>query len=304
MNLSDVDKSICNTQLWKLLERKAAEEGLPREFMAGVDEICSHGITLAKDIIRFFPTFTLHDIVHICNVCDWMYQLLGDRAEELTTADAALLVMSAACHDIGMSVSEEQRKEMDAAAQKPSVEWESYFSSHADDYEQFQSTRKVSDRMLRNFVRIHHHKRAGCQLPSASDWPRALANQGISRNVFVRLCRSHGESIEKLSLTAADERSRKYHLLPCAILLRLADILDFDASRAPEDLYHHLGLDQPTDVEAAFSKTEWDKNCTNPHFELVEGIVSFSADCASMQVEHQVRAYMGWLQKCSGQSFL
>lgn len=297
MSLHEVDKSIRDTELWNFLERKVEEEKLPREFMEGVSIVCACGITLAKDIIRFFPTFTLHDIVHICNVCDWMYRLLEGRAKELTAADAALLVMAAACHDIGMSVSEKQKEEMDTAAQRPSAEWESYFSSHADDYEQFQSTKRVSDRMLRNFVRMHHHERVGRQLPSVSDWPRALTNNGISRDMFLRLCKSHGEPIEKLILTPADERSRKYHLLPCAIVLRLADILDFDASRAPEDLYYHLGLDRPRDAEAAFSKTEWDKNCTNPRFELIDGIVSFSADCASMQVEHQVRVYMGWLQK-------
>lgn len=297
MSLHEVDKSVRNTELWKLLEKKAEEEKLPSEFMTDVSSVCARGITLAKDIIRFFPTFTLHDTVHICNVCGWMYQLLEGRAEELTAADAALLVMSAACHDIGMSVSEEQKKEMDAAARKPSAEWESYFSSHADDYEQFQSTGVVSDMMLRNFVRLHHHERVGYQLPSGSEWPRALVDKGISRDAFLRLCKSHGEPIEKLALTAADERSRKYHLLPCAILLRLADILDFDASRAPGELYHHLGIDRPRDAEATFSKMEWDKNCTNPHFELVDGIISFSADCTSMQVEQQVRAYMSWLQK-------
>ena len=297
MSLHEVDKSVRNTELWKLLEKKAEEEKLPSEFMTDVSDVCARGITLAKDIIRFFPTFTLHDTVHICNVCDWMYQLLEGRAEELTAADAALLVMSAACHDIGMSVSEEQKKEMEAAARRPSAEWESYFSSHADDYEQFQLTGTISDGMLRSFVRLHHHERAGHQFPSVSKWPRALADNGIARDTFLRLCKSHGKPIEKLTLTAADERSRKYHLLPCAILLRLADILDFDASRAPEDLYHHLGLDRPRDAEAAFSKMEWDKNCTNHYFELVDGIISFSADCASMQVEHQVRAYMDWLQK-------
>lgn len=297
MDLHEVDKSIRNTELWKLLEQKAKKEKLSPEFITGVSKVCARGITLAKDIIRFFPTFTLHDTVHICNVCNWMYRLLEGRAKELTAADAALLVMSAACHDIGMSVSEEQKEEMGAAAKRPSAEWENYFYSHADDYEQFQSTGKVADRMLRNFVRLHHHERVGHQLPSVSDWPRALVDKGISRDTLLRLCKSHGEPIEKLTLTAADERTGEYHLLPCAILLRLADILDFDASRAPEDLYHHLGLDQPRDAEVAFSKMEWDKNCTNPRFELVDGIVSFSADCTNMQVEHQVRAYMRWLQE-------
>ena len=39
-----------------------------------------------------------------------MHQLLEGRGEELTATDAALLVMSAACHDIGMSVSDEQKR--------------------------------------------------------------------------------------------------------------------------------------------------------------------------------------------------
>ena len=77
MSLYEVDKSIRDTRLWNLLEQKVEEERLPLEFMAGVSKVCARGITLAKDIIRFFPTFTLHDIVHICNVCNWMYRLLG-----------------------------------------------------------------------------------------------------------------------------------------------------------------------------------------------------------------------------------
>ena len=297
MSLYEVDKAIQSTDLWKLLLRKAEKEELPSEFVTDVDRICSCGITLAKDIIRFFPTFTLHDNVHICNVCDWMYKLLGNHTEEITAADAALLVMSAACHDIGMSVSEEQKAELTAAAKNRSPEWEHYFSSHAADVEEFQRTGSISDSMLRSYVRLHHHERAGVQLLKVKDWPRALAAKGISRDVFLRLCKSHGEPVEELTLTPADQRSKEYHLLTCAILLRLADILDFDASRAPKDLYHHLGLDCPKDSETTFSKMEWDRNCTNPHFELVDGILSFTAECTSMQIEHQIRAYMDWLQK-------
>lgn len=297
MSLCEVDRKIQDTGLWMLLEEKAEAEKLPPDFMAGVGKICSEGIALAKDIIRFFPTFTLHDNVHICNVCDWMYKLLGGHAREITVADAALLVMAAACHDLGMSVSEAQRTKLLAAAKRGSTEWESYFSNHLDDYVEFQSTGELSDRILRSYVRLHHHERGGLLLPGGTDWPRALTAKGISRNMLLRLCKSHGEPLEALRLTPADQRSREYHLLPCAILLRLADSLDFDASRAPEGLYHHLGLDSPKDAEAAFSKMEWDKNCTNPHFELADGMVLFQAECASMQVEHQVRAYMDWFQR-------
>lgn len=264
MSLHEVDRSIQNTELWMLLSQKVEAEMLPTEFMVGVNEICARGLTLAKDIIRSFPTFTLHDNVHICNVCDWMYKFLGDYAKEITAADAALLVMSAACHDLGMSVSATQKVELTIAAKNCSAEWENYFSNHLADYEEFQRTGNISDKILRNYVRLHHHERVGLQLPKGTDWPKALVARGISRDLFLRLCRSHGEPIEALNLTAADKRSKEYHLLPCAILLRLADILDFDASRAPKELYNHLGLDRPQDAETDLSKTEWDKTVQIP----------------------------------------
>jgi hypothetical protein len=256
MSLYAVDRRIQDTLLWNLLEQKAEAERLPPEFMAGVNKICSYGITLAKDIIRFFPTFTLHDNVHICNVCDWMYRLLGNHAQKATATDIALLIISAACHDLGMSVSKDQREKLIIAARNCSVEWKNYFSNHLKDYEEFQRTGELTDKILRSYVRLYHHEMGGHHLPGVEDWPKALVTKGISRHVFLRLCKSHGEPIEALHLTMADQSSTEYHLLPCAILLRLADILDFDASHAPDELYYHLGLSHPEDIEAAFSKME------------------------------------------------
>ena len=53
--------SLNHIALWKLLREKMEEEGLQSEFEAGVKEIWKYGLNLSKTIIRFFPTFTLHD---------------------------------------------------------------------------------------------------------------------------------------------------------------------------------------------------------------------------------------------------
>ena len=110
MGLHNVDKSIRTTQLWNILERKAEEEKLPPEFMAGVSKVCAYGITLEKDIIRFFPpspSMTLYTSATCATGCINCWRVGG---RNLTATDAALLVMSAACHDIGMSVSDEQKR--------------------------------------------------------------------------------------------------------------------------------------------------------------------------------------------------
>ncbi len=59
-----------------------------------------------------FPMFTLHNETHICNVMRLMADLLGDEVHILTRDEAALLIMSACCHDIGMSYSGENKEEL------------------------------------------------------------------------------------------------------------------------------------------------------------------------------------------------
>lgn len=283
--------SLNHIALWKLLREKMEEEGLPSEFEAGVKEIWKYGLNLSKTIIRFFPTFTLHDETHIENVCDWMNKLLGDKRNNLKAVEVALLLLAASCHDIGMSVSVQQEQEL--ASNGETWEWREFFRTNPKDGAEFQKTGDLSDRMLRSFVRVNHHKRVAEQLNSKL-WPSGLSQEGLDRETLIRLCQSHGEPLDHLR----DSGYEEYDLGLCAVLLRLADILDFDASRAPEDLYHHLGLDHPTTAEAARSTTEWDKHCTSPHFAPVkDGVLPFSATCTNMQVEHDVRAYLSWVQK-------
>ena len=116
------------TELWSILKEKSEAEGLDAAFLEAVGAVCGRGVTLAKDIIRFFPTFTLHDETHIANVCSWMVRLLGDRKGELSAHEAALLVMAACCHDIGMSVSADQEKALRGNPQ--SADWKEYFKRH------------------------------------------------------------------------------------------------------------------------------------------------------------------------------
>ena len=283
--------SLSHIKLWELLRQKVREEGLPPAFEAGVRKIWDHGVNLSKTIICFFPTFTLHDGVHIANVCDWMYRLLGSKRNDLKAVEVALLLLAASCHDIGMSVSEEQKEELQANSQN--LDWRMYFRDNPKDEIEFRKMGKLSDRMLRSFVRLHHHERTEMQLISV-DWPDGLSGAGLDLETLVRLCRSHGEPLEDLRYSGFEE----YDLCRCAVLLRMADILDFDASRAPQDLYHHLGLDRPTTDEAAFSTAEWDKHCTSLRFDPIKAeTLPFRATCPNMQVEHNVRVYLEWVQK-------
>ena len=282
--------AVGTTELWSILKEKSEAEGLDAAFLEAVGAVCGRGVTLAKDIIRFFPTFTLHDETHIANVCSWMVRLLGDRKGELSAHEAALLVMAACCHDIGMSVSADQEKALRGNPQ--SADWKEYFKRHLREEEEFSRTGTVSDQTLRSFVRVNHHKRIAAQLPPGA-WPDALTRQGISRGVLLRLCQSHGEALDSLQVP----RGKPYDLRLCAVLLRLADSLDFDSGRAPADLFRHLGLEHPENFEQAVSQAEWAKNRAGCFGQIRGGIIPFTASFSSLQLECEVQAYLDWTQR-------
>lgn len=260
-------KDISDTKLWKIFREKCSEE----EFVVAVGNVCKFGIEKSKAIIKFFPNFTLHDITHIKNVCNWMTALLGKRANELAAQDAAMLLMSACCHDIGMSVSAEQEKKL-----------EEKLDSKAEQ---------------REYVRVHHHERVGDHI-TLNDWrekldtDKALKRNGIRRNDLIDLCKSHGEDLEKLEVPA----NSKYDPRLCAVLLRLADILDFDSSRAPQSLFEHMGLNAPEDSESVISQIEWIKNSSGS-FEIIDGELVYTAEYSDPNIEHKVNEYLKWVKQ-------
>ncbi len=279
-------KDISDTELWKIFREKCSEE----EFVVAVGKVCEFGIEKSETIMTFFPNFTLHNITHIRNVCNWMTALLGDRANELTVQDAAMLLMSACCHDIGMSVSAEQEAELKENTE--TEEWKNYFDSNLSDWEEFKENKIITDKMLRNYVRINHHKRVEKQLP-VTIWDIALTHQGLQRSELIELCKSHGEKLDELSV---DDKTAFFDVRLCAVLLRLADILDFDPTRAPETLFEHIGLDKPKDSEMEKSSLEYTKNSVGKLL-FRKGEITYTAVLDDPQIKKEVEDYLDWVNE-------
>ena len=281
-------ETIYQKELWKLFEQKArAEYG--DAFVTAVEKVCGDALALANDINRFFPKFTLHDEHHSARVCGWMYALLGEHAEELTALEAALLVMAACCHDIGMNVSVDQEKQM----QNPAYHgWKEHFRQNPMDKMEYEAAGKITDDLLHKYVRMHHHERIK---EHDLEWPDILVKKGITENDFLELCRSHGTGLSREKLTY---KKKKYDLLLCAVLLRLADLLDYDISRSPQVLFRHLGLDHPRNEEELQSAEEHLKNQAGEFDKLiVDGILRYTATYDHPEKEQKVRGYLDMVQQ-------
>ena len=260
-------KDISGTELYNIFKEKCDDD----DFKIAVEKVCEFGIDLSNQIKVFFPNYTRHDDVHIRNVCNWMTRLLGDRKNELTAQDAAMLLMAACCHDIGMSVSKEQEKTL-----------QKKFSTAAEQ---------------REYVRKHHHERVGEHI-TATKWKDDFDKDGhlrknrILRDHLLSLCRSHGEKPDASKI----KNKTKYDKRLCIVLLRLADILDFDSSRAPQSLYEHMGLGTPDNSEEEISQIEWIKNSAGD-LDIEDNKLTYTASYDDPDTEHKVNEYLKWVEQ-------
>ena len=295
-------------KLWKILKAKAREEEErcgererenTEKYLTAVADICQYGVDRAKTIRDTFPFYTLHDEVHICNVMRLMAKLLDDRISSLTRDEAALLMMAACCHDIGMSYTEGEKKELlnnkDAVRRYLDKNPSEYMKAYAEGGED----PDLSDEIKMNFFRSIHHERIR-ELLQKKEWPRELRGR-IDKEDLIRVCRSHGEEVDKL--TAMDpihSLDRRF----CAILLRLADILDFDDSRAPQAIYEYNEFDERTSYSEQFSEEEWEKHLSSSGFRF-ESVadrsypypLDYTAECRSIQIEQKIECYLDWVDR-------
>lgn len=292
----EVCPELADTELYSQLCKRAEDD---HAFLTSVEKLCYDGIVLSKDVIRFFPTFTLHDGTHIKGVCRWMAQLLGRHLDDLTAEEAAMLLLAACWHDSGMCIKDEQRAqfEEELRAEERPEDWKRYFRRHPGDEVMYSKSRGLKDEerrifmdgLLRRFIRENHPARA---CGTMEDWPDALLRHGLQKDALASLCRSHGEKLESSYGTAVN-----CDLNLCVVLLRLADALDYDASRTPDILFHQLGLDKPETAEQARSRKSWLRTGAGGFREISKRVISYTASFETPQLEHDVVSYLNWLQE-------
>ncbi len=297
------------SRLWSALEEKAKREDeqieksrrIEHDYIAAVKQVCEYGVERATRIIEIFPMYTRHDDIHICNVLDLMADLLDDDINKLSRDEAAMLIIAACCHDIGMSYSEEEKKELFSDTGRLNKYLEGHPAEYVKAYKSGNAEPDMNKEMLQNYLRCIHHERVD-ELLYQREWPSILDGK-VNKEWVIRVCQSHGESVSELNNNSFNE-TQTIDLRFCAILLRLADILDFDRSRAPEILYHYLNFQNADSGSKMKSKEEWDKHGESLGFDLkhvktrIQGYqIPYVAKCKSAQIEQAIRRYLDMVDK-------
>lgn len=210
---------------------------------------------LLNEICIRFDNYTLHDINHSLRVMNYMCEIAGETIlNKLSNTELVMIIASALLHDVGMRFSEEEATQIENNYQ---------FSFYL---EKNSGNKKLA---LQDFVRPIHGKRSYQFIMNEKSIKDLLCDTRLTSVGYYEdialICQSHMENIEwindnlKESFSSGDHFNSKY----IALLLRIADYIDFDSQRAPQYLFEHKTLN-------SISQVEWEKHATICNIEKVD----------------------------------
>tara|TARA_R100000935_G_scaffold10424_2_gene20825 strand:+ start:4470 stop:6887 length:2418 start_codon:yes stop_codon:yes gene_type:complete len=291
--------------LYKALDNKCSEKD--SDVITLVQNTTSYAFQRTKTIIRHMGEFTLHDGDHLFRVLHLMERLIPEETiNKLSSPELLLLITSAFFHDIGMAPDEKEvltwKKIWDL---KPILDddeiadfndFKRFFNSRPEDEKklkdltlkgQASQVELIKSYLITEYIRQTHADRARDIIEK--DWSDKIIFRETDLTVeLAQICYSHNE--DALKLLELDKNvlcgSEIYACLPLVgVILRLADILDFDGKRTPSILYSHLYVRNPISVK------EWNKHRAVEAWEITPELVQFSAKCSHPVIEASIHEF-------------
>lgn len=229
-----IAKSIREIPIWKLLKDK--NEELARQAVLAAEFVEYH-----LDCYKIlFPHYTDHSIRHSFNVMENMYKLMASP-EDHTGIELFFCIYVALFHDIGMILTEDEKNN------EVQGKTENFISKYVGNGEP--KDKKIIERevTLQNKIRTEHGNRVESIMDNWYSDNRALfslAGNSIISEISI-ICKSHMQTVEEVQdlLKTETTYGEQYSPLYIAVLLRLADAIDFSPDRAPYAIYHNYNIE-------------------------------------------------------------
>ncbi|MBO8092264.1 MAG: ATP-binding protein [Prosthecochloris sp.] len=294
--------------IFRLLKEKCDEDPAGTQVLEVVDSATYYAFQRTKSIIRHMGEFTLHDGDHLFRVLSMMERLLSDeQLHALNIPELMLLVLTSFFHDIGMAADEKDviawKKVWDAAPVFESEEeelefkkFQRFYFSRPDDRDWIEdciykgdqtSADRAKAHIVTDYIRTTHAERAKQIIKK--DWMNKVLFRDTDLTVeFASICFSHNEDplcvldLDPAYLCGPDLYA---NLQLVATLLRIADILDFDAKRTPSILFSHLYVRHPVSIR------EWNKHRAVEAWSITPDIIQFHAKCGHPAIEASINKF-------------
>lgn len=283
-----------------------------------VQEAVWYGFQRTKTILRHMGEFTLHDGDHLFRVVRIMDALIPEEVQnKLSTPEIMLLILTAFFHDAGMAPAEQEVLSWHRMLEQyPAIPSElkpyafaRYLSgahSRVQQWKEAVAAGRIGEAdtirayLVTEFIRQTHAERAREII--TTDLPAHLGRTIVYRDMdlsdaLARLCISHNEDSTRLLDRDAFNPSlicgpQVFACLPfIGVILRLADILDFDGKRTPDVLFNHLWVRHPVSIK------EWQKHRAIQAWTIGRDAIAFSAACGHPAIEEAVRQFCMMIER-------
>ena len=269
------------TNVWKVFESKSDVEN-----QGIIKNILNKSRPLLKQIVRTFPTFTNHDEEHSLKIIENIEMLLGDEINKLSASEACVLLLSSYWHDLGM-ICNDSNEIID----------EVWFRDYCQNKPECDE-KNLTNNIVSAYIRINHHNRLEKYLFDKDfileqEQKSIIIDGNDIVKISYQVSMSHNyetQDIQKLKDLSSNGNTDDFVF--CAILLRLADIMDFDNDRASISTYKFLALDNPTNEADKYSQKEWTKHIDNVGFEYSNNILHFKANPDNPNIEYDIRQFI------------
>lgn len=234
------------------------------------NDICADASEIMKMALAFSPEYTLHDETHLLNVTHLMGIILKESGsfEQLSYLEITILILAAFLHDVGMAPPREKVEKIIL-----SPEFSLFRKTRLRELEGLQEllrilensslsdgekqlyklrTAEIEQSIFTEYLRKNHGI-IGCEeiIQKWSKDPRWILEGYNIAEIVAWVCKGHSFYTQQLVTDYSKEYpldkligQEKVNIRYCTIILRLADILDFDRERTPQILYeiYPLGI--------------------------------------------------------------
>lgn len=299
-----VDLHLEQLNLWNVLLKKCKENNC-EDIIALIRKVGNYSVNKLKTVIKNLSEFTLHDEVHVFNMLLIVDKLIPlNTLENLSIPDLMMIILSIFLHDIGMCPEEKYIKAWKGIIAPENIEELTYeniqyrnfrktYPNVLDNIEKYIESKEYSratlleEYLICEYIRKNHAPNARKII--ATDWNGKI----IYKNTdllpeLIDICFSHNESyiyilnMETIKICDYNE----YLCVPfVAVILRLADIIDFDPKRTPDVLFAHLSVKNPVSIN------EWKKHQSINAWTFNSDMLVYSAQCEHPATEAAIRKF-------------
>lgn len=304
-------RDLKDTTLWKKLhdasnEKKDSDSAF---LTANLPKICEEASDRMKGMPSLHGQYTLHDETHLLRVTELMAKIIPEKVlNKLNSIEIALLILSAYFHDQGMVL---DKNELETIKSKPKyiVFRDTWAIEHpnlkeiqiilldkglsAQEKDRFrQMEQELFDGMLTDYIRQSHAHRSANFIRSNYSNDSLWEVAGVNLAIYVaKICESHVLPASDLIPEKGfnyDESIGQYkiNLSYLSLVLRLADILDFDRDRTPDSLYKTIHFTNN------ISLTEWEKHRSVEGWDISPSSIRFTMLCEKPQYHKAALDFM------------